>query len=279
MNRWSLFLSFVFVACSTSEAQDAIVETPVPAPVLLAATPNVDDVDTAEEEEGPRKIIIPRSDRNRRNAILIARVAVNENTRPLRPIEDGGSAGEPTSDAKALIQEMVSFAEWKGVSLRKAATWQSKYVTGVKEAKEGSQHAWTSTLPARGKKVPKGWIECSGKDDRGEPSPEGCDGRWEIYADNWVAFRTWMIDQVTGGEILAECEGNPITWGGDMDDHIAIRRGLCVIEGCGDRNTWWAFPGQGCDEPMRDILARERPRKKVKTISAREIMKALRNPS
>jgi hypothetical protein len=81
------------------------------------------------------------------------------------------------------------------------------------------------------------------------------------------------------GQIEAECDGNPITWGCSDDDKIAINRGLCVIEGCGDRNTWWAFPGHGCDEPMREVLVREGLKRESSSVSAREIMKSLRENS
>lgn len=220
----------------------------------------------------PVKVLqIPKKDRTRETAVLIARIAINENTRPLRPLGvNKGTAGEPTSDHKAILHEMVEFSRWKDVSLKRAATWQSKYVTGVKEAKEGHQHAWTSTLPSRGKARPSGWIECP----RPKPKDFKCHGSWEIYADNWATFRDWMISEVTGGEILRECPGRPITWGGDMDDSIAIARGLCVIEGCGDRNTFWTFPGWGCEEPLKVALKRKRVKKG--SIPARLIIKGWR---
>lgn len=274
MNRLSTILFFI-VACSSSVAQEAQVQR-VPISVPPVAKKSAPSVVTEPEQH---LVVIPEADRTRENAILMARVAINENSRPLRALNDKGTAGAPTEDAKALIQEMVSFAAWRQVSLKQAIRWQSKYVTGVKKPKAGRSHVWTSTLPATGNVAPSGWVECP----KGQP-PKDCDGRWAAYASNWEVFREWMVSQVLDGTIEAPCDGSPITWGGDMDDSIAIARGLCVIEGCGDRNTWWAFPGQGCAEPMRDVLARERPTKPTAhnpMVSAREIMKALRkrNPT
>ena len=223
-------------------------------------------------------LVIPKRDRKRKTAILIARIAINENTKPLRSVRENGTEGKPTSDHKAMLQEMVEFSRWKGVSLKRAATWQSKYVTGVKKAKVGHQHAWTSTLPAQGEAMPSGWIECPHKPvklKKGQKKKK-CHGRWELYADNWVSFREWVVRQITDGVITPECDGKPITWGGDMDDHIAIARGLCVIEGCGDLNTWWTKPGWGCDESMKGFLSRTGTKKK-KSIPARLIIQGYRN--
>lgn len=236
-------------------------------------------VEPQEPEPAPRMVVIPKESRRRYTAVLLARVAVNENTRILRAEDDGGTNGEPTPDARALIQEEMAFAKWKGVGLRKAIKWQSPRVTGEKEPQPGSQHAWTSTLPARGKAMPSGWVECTGQDSKtGNPVPKGCDGRWEVYADNWEKFRGWMIRTIVHeGEIEAECDGDPITWGCEGDDHIAIRRGLCVVEGCGDRNVWWAFPGHGCDEPLKDVIARELgKRADPQSVSVKEMMRDMR---
>lgn len=282
MIRLYVLLSFVAgCSCSSSVAQDTVSTTvPVgPMEPVVVSEPVVE-----VEEETPNLVIIPESDRTRVVAVLLARVAINENTRPLRPIDDRGTgtAGEPTSDAKAMIQEQVAFAAWKKVSLLDAIQWQSKYVSGGKEPKPGTQHIWTSTLPARGSAMPEGWHQCTGKDpETGKAVPKGCDGRWEIYADNWVKFRDWMIKTVVkDGQIEAECDGTPITWGCDQDNWIAINRGLCVIEGCGDKNAFWALPGQGCDEAVKDVMARDRElEKKAPTISVKEILEAMRRRS
>lgn len=276
MGRYAIACLALITGFAVWEPDEEIVVTQLEPRVVRAVVAPDKPVEPKPE---PRLVIIPEESRRRYTAVLLARVAVNENTRILRSEDDGGTNGEPTPDARALIQEEMAFATWKGVGLRKAIKWQSPRITGEKEPKPGTQHMWTSTLPARGKETPSGWVECTGQDPKtGGPVPKGCDGRWEIYADNWEKFRSWMIRTVVReGQIEAECEGNPITWGGDMDDHIAIRRGLCVVEGCGDRNVWWAFPGQGCDEPLKDVIVRELgKRASPRSVSVKEMMRDMR---
>lgn len=223
---------------------------------------------SSKAEPAPgRRIVLDEKDRNRRNGILFARVAVNEDPRVLRSKKDGGTGGRPSADSWALLQEIVEFARWKKVSFRRSLHWQMPRITGLKPPLEGLNQVWTSRLPLTGRKKPSTWVGC------GSVTEGKCHGDWSKYSKNWARFRDWALRTVSGGEFEAACSGHPITWGFHEDDHLGIKRGLCVLTDCGRSNTFWTFPGRGCDEPMREVLRRQRisPRK-LKKVGAKKIM-------
>jgi hypothetical protein len=64
---------------------------------------------------------------------------------------------------------------------------------------------------------------------------------WEDYRPRWVDVMEFTR-RLLAGRTRDRCRRSPITWGGPMDDWLAIRRGLVRVD-CGDtRNRFWARP-------------------------------------
>lgn len=163
--------------------------------------------------------------------VAVARVVANENSRPLRSIDDGGTAGVPTEDSYAIMQTIDAWARWQRTTHAKAIRALSPRITGRKPPASARQAA-NAELPAIGKAQPRFWLPLEM-------------GVWSVYADNWTKLRAAIAKAAVDG-FVPPCPGDPIAWGGDMDDHIAESRKLVRLA-CGDRNHFWALPKRVVD--------------------------------
>jgi hypothetical protein len=190
-------------------------------------------------------------DRTRENGVRLARMSLGENTRPLRPrrcaadgtcpkgvsLRKDGTAGEPTQDHSVVLQTVENKRQelerlWKRpVRLREAMRAMAPHLVGDRVLKRDRQ-VWIRGLPSRGRALPRGYPDAA---------------LWkERHSRNWERFRAWAIQQVTVG-YFPICEGTPVAYGSQIDWPLAVSRGLCIIDGCGDRITAWARPGNGCE--------------------------------
>jgi hypothetical protein len=188
-------------------------------------------------------------DRTRANGVSLARMGMGESTKPLRPKQcnpecpkhvsahKDGTGGVPTQDHSIVLQTAENKRQelerkWKRpVRLREAMRILAPHLVGDRKLKRDRQ-VWIRGLPSRGRALPPGYPDA---------------GLWkERHSRNWERFRAWAIQQVTVG-YFPICEGTPVAYGADVDWPIAISRGLCIIDGCGDRITAWARPGEGCE--------------------------------
>ncbi len=168
-------------------------------------------------------------------AVKLARVAANEDSRPLRPEQDGGSAGEPTADTLAIMQTVRAWATWRRTTQDRAIEHLAPHVTGTRAAKL-RRHAVYGSLPASGSAQPVAWL----------PS----DGDWRVHGPLWAAFRD-AVERIARDGFGAPCPRAPVAWGGPMDDHIAESRGLERLD-CGDTvNSYWALPAHRATVPAR----------------------------
>lgn len=160
-------------------------------------------------------------------AVLLARVAVNEDSRPLRPRSDGGTDGAPSADTLAIVQTARAWAAWQGRSLEASIRALAPYVSGTRPAKS-ARHAAYAALPAHGSVRPLAWAE-------------DAFGSWAVHGPRWAKLRAAVAELVR--HPITQCAGEPIAWGGPMDDHIAIGRGLVRLD-CGPEvvNSFWGLP-------------------------------------
>lgn len=128
----------------------------------------------------------------------------------------------------------------------------SSRVTGLARPRVRRQ-VWTSTLPADPETPPLGWVECP---PVGEPRSGPCNGRWASTAPEWAEtlararglaegrIRPRTCRQVVVGEDGSRFFRPIMAWGGEMDDHIAERRGLVRVtcEEVVTLNTFWGRP-------------------------------------
>lgn len=106
-------------------------------------------------------------------------------------------------------------------------------------------------------------VACSGSNTAGahDPAPEGRNCRWSqhlTWSDaepagwpagtifptrSWRRLRAHVHELVRGHGGPPPCNGQPITWGGDMDATRAAAQGLVALD-CGDtNNTGYARAG------------------------------------
>lgn len=159
-------------------------------------------------------------------ALQLARTIANEDSRPLRPITDGGTAGELTQDARAIYQTVLAWASWQHTTPLRALRALAPHVTAAKPALN-PRHALYGSLPASGAARPALWVDAK-------------HGPWTVYGDNWARFRDNVARLVSGGAERV-CDGSPIAWGNREDEKIARARGLVKLA-CGERNSFWALP-------------------------------------
>jgi hypothetical protein len=172
--------------------------------------------------------------------VLLARVCANEDSRPLRPVKDGGTDGAPTADCLGIVQTARSFARWKGISVEAAIRRLSPHVTGTRAPKD-LRHAAYGALPAQGADRPAPWDETRF-------------GPWLVHGPRWVTLRGTVQQLLAkSSAALTPCNGDPVTWGCKTDEPIALARGLVRLD-CGEtRNSFWGLP------PHRAIEARVIP--------------------
>ena len=157
--------------------------------------------------------------------VLAARVAANEDSRPLRS-GNGGTAGEPTADTLAILQVVADFARWRGVRHGTALRLLAPHVSG-KRAPKRRRHAVIGALPASGREVPAGW-------------QAELDGDWRAHGPHWERFRR-RVEQLVEHGFEAPCPRPVVTWGNEADTPIALSRGLVRVA-CGDANGFWGWP-------------------------------------
>lgn len=165
---------------------------------------------------------------SRPDRVLAARIAANEDSRPLRALgESGGTAGEPTADTLAILQVVADFASWRRVSHGTALRLLAPHVSGERPPTL-RRHAVIGALPASGRATPAGWrLEL--------------DGDWRAHAAHWSHFRR-RVEQLVEQGFEAPCARAVITWGNEGDTPIAESRGLVRVA-CGHtRNAIWGFP-------------------------------------
>lgn len=158
--------------------------------------------------------------------VKLARAAANEDSRVLRPVDDGGTAGSPTEDTLAIAQTVDAWARWRHTSHLLALERLAPHVAGRRPA-QLRRHLVFASLPAYGSVQPAAWL------------PR--DGAWAVYGKYWVAFRD-AVRMLARDGFVAPCkDGQPIAYGNDVDSSIALRRGLRRLA-CGDTSNFWALP-------------------------------------
>jgi hypothetical protein len=159
--------------------------------------------------------------------VLAARVAANEDSRPLRSSAAGGTAGEPTTDTLAILQVVHDFAAWRGISHGRALRLLAPHVSGERPPTL-RRHAVIGALPASGRDLPAGW------------RPE-LDGDWRVHSPHWARFRQ-RVEQLAVLGFDAPCARAVVAWGNESDDPIAESRGLERVA-CGETaNRFWGRP-------------------------------------
>lgn len=163
-------------------------------------------------------------------ALLLARVAVNEDSRPLRAVRDGGTAGELTADTKAIWQVALDWSRWKRTTPLHAIRALAPHVTGTRAPKL-ARHALYGSLTAFGHARPVLWLDAE-------------HGPWAAYGRNWARFRDNVARLVSGGAARPCPAAMVVAWGNDADTEIALARGLVEVD-CGDtRNRFWSLPAE-----------------------------------
>jgi hypothetical protein len=183
-------------------------------------------------------------------ALWAARMAAVEDSRPLRPRNDGGgTCGQLTADWLGILQVVANVAHDMRVSPREALNRMAPRVVGGAPSAIRF-HALARVLPAR-------LIALPGYRRTRFVAPESwlpADGPWDLYGPCWDAARRAMRQAVVDG-FEPPCPCRPIAEGGAMDDEFARRRGLIRLP-CGDALHFWAAPKDRC------AAARISPRKK-----------------
>lgn len=194
---------------------------------------------------GPRviRVTAPRA-----ALVDLARVGANEDSRCLRPVAGGGTAGGITSDHLGIAQVAANVQRasrahsfWSAIRVLAPNVTRQKAPANERVARYGA-------LPARGHERPAGW-------------DDALHGPWALYGPNWSRFRDAMVERLRDG-FEAPCACQPIAWGctpiykpGCDDDRIARSRGLVPCM-CGERNRFWARPSS----TIPAHVAAQRPR-------------------
>lgn len=250
-----LALCLGVAACGTEEPVAPVVEDTVvvvPEPLQgaelaaeLALIEDAPKVETVSVKQIMRDMKMkPVWRRTLHQGYLLAKVSINENTRPLRNRDASppGTAGEVTDDthgiAAVVVNNQYRLYGRRAKLGRRVANWAevlgelAPHVTGVvppKKRADGKwkQHHWTRNLPEEGCAKPEGFPE---------------KGDWRLYADNWCKFRD-KVKRMWVNRLFRTVPGRPITWGNDEDLERSLKLGRCKIEGLGDRNHFIALPG------------------------------------
>jgi hypothetical protein len=194
--------------------------------------------------------------RTRLQAVMLARIWVNEVGKMLRPKAGGGTDGEPNLECR-LIAHAVLNGRGKIINkeTRRKATGYlevmrelSPRVTG-KAPPRLERQEWTSTLPAEGSEQPIGWV-----DER--------DGDWRIYADNWATLREAAVDMWVSGDV-GEVPGGGVVVTWDMAGVESQRKTICKLAGgpgdedgiLGEGNWFWGWKGDEACVPETVAVA------------------------
>jgi hypothetical protein len=170
--------------------------------------------------------------------LAAARLVVNEDSRPLRPASDGGTAGQATEDTWAILQTVRGFARFAHRSHSYALAALGPHVAGHRVPTQ-RRHAVYRGLPAFGAARPPLWLDA-------------LYGPWGAYSGNWSVFRDAVLEGIRHG-FDPPCDRDPIAWGNAADARIAESRGLVRLA-CGERNGFWAKPAAVVD--ARDASGR-----------------------
>ena len=227
--RVAKVMLLVAAICATSAAfidpipEQIVVKQLAPRP---PEKPAVKLVEVDIEIGQPRRLILLRL--SHADRVAVARRIVNEDSRPQRPISDGGTDGELTTDAYGILQVVFDWATHEKRAHGGALRALSPFVVGGRKATR-RRHSVSRALPAFGVAHPVLWVDA-------------IDGPWEVYGPNWERVRAAVRTACTRG-FRAPCVEQLAAWGGDMDTSIALGRGL-VPATCdpGTVNTLWAWP-------------------------------------
>lgn len=159
--------------------------------------------------------------------VQLARMTISEAT-SLQPLNRHWKL-----DMQGILQVARNTQE-QDETLLAALKELSPHVGILKEYTDPRQR-WTSTLPSQGMGPPELWVECTGWETirgRKRSIPEGCDGVWELGAENWHKVRTYAIQLVQTRHPVASVQGKPLTWGGLMDiaEFVKERPNMCWLE-------------------------------------------------
>jgi len=133
----------------------------------------------------------------------------------------------PTEDHLAILQVVETVARLHGLEQVEALRRLAPRVAGERATTRRRQ-LLSAALPAEG--------------DDGPP-PEwdrALDGDWSVYGPLWHRFRD-EIEALARDGFEPPCPGEPIAWGCEQDDRIALARGLVRLD-CGERNRFWGKP-------------------------------------
>jgi hypothetical protein len=180
----------------------ALTPRPIPKPVVVV------EVDVGEARRVIKLTLSPRM------RLAAARLAMNEDSRALRGVEDGGTDGELTADTLGILQVVHDFAAWTGKSHGESLRLLGPHVAGGKQASR-RRHAVYRTLPANGLDRPPLW-------------EDEIDGPWEAYAENWGRVRK-AVDKACSDGFVAPFAVHVVAWGNDADAVIAARRKLVLV--------------------------------------------------
>jgi hypothetical protein len=163
--------------------------------------------------------------------LLAARVAANEDSRPLRPSSGGGTSGLPTEDHLGIFQVIAGLSERFRLDHDEALRRLAPRIAGRRETTRRRILVFAALPALGGLEPPPGW-------DR------ALDGDWRVHGPLWHRFRD-EIDRVVREGFEPPCPGALLAWGDEGDDPTAIRRGLCRVDcGSGD-NRFWSHPDEG----------------------------------
>jgi hypothetical protein len=185
------------------ERYDAEPETiTMPTPEELSGEPT----DPNSDLSAYTRWLLENDERAPSTAVSLARMGVSE----------AGFAGA-IHDIPAILQVARNRAG-KGEPLSEVLPALSPHVAQIKDFTVTRQF-WTSTLPAEGDEVGRGWIECTSSylDGFGRKRglPKGCTGVWEIVRERWTDIRKFAAEALRADN--TPVPGVPLTWGGKMD--------------------------------------------------------------
>lgn len=261
--RWAPAFLAIFLSCTATPALEKA-EFVVDAPPLLPTDLHLRErwlgqfMSAEEKMRGPSAIRAsemlllapqtlddprPKWRRTLAQGVMLARICVSEDSRGIRPLEHGGSAGELTADHVRILHTVLnnagsrSFSGWGEVM-----AFLSPHVTGSRTLSKPRQQ-WTSTLPAAGDEAPAGWVP-------------GRDGNWEIYREHWPDFRL-AVQKAWVNLSIPAIEGRPIAWGNERDVARGMRvRGLVRV---------------ACDDCVNGFLER-----RARVVSAAAVLRGVR---